>query len=306
MPGMVPELAGLRRGQSALHSGTIETMCCHDLHSHSTASDGSLTPTQLVARAQRAGVDVLALTDHDTLDGLDEAARAAAGGALRLVSGVEVSVSWQSMTIHILGLNVDPGCQSLLQGLDRQLAFRDWRAGEIARRLEKAGIGGALEGAGRYRQGRILSRTHFAHFLVDVGRASSVRDVFKRYLVKGKPGFVGGEWASLEEALGWILDAGGLPVIAHPARYRLTRSKLARLIGEFRAAGGVGIEVVSGSHTLDETRHMAAVSREHHLLASAGSDYHGPHNPWVELGRLRDLPQGCIPVWEAADWPAAA
>ncbi len=287
-------------------SGTMEKMCCHDLHSHSTASDGTLTPAQLVARAQRAGVDVLALTDHDTLDGYAEAARAAAGGALRLVPGVEISVSWQAMTIHVLGLNVDPACAPLLQGLDRLLAFRDWRAEEIARRLEKKGVGGALEGAGRFRQGRILSRTHFAHFLVESGRVATVREVFKRYLVKGKPGYVPGEWASLEEALGWILAAGGLPVIAHPARYRLTRSKLARLMREFRALGGVGIEVVSGSHSLDETRHMAAVSREHRLLASAGSDYHGPHNPWVELGRLRDLPNGCSPVWDAAGWPTAA
>jgi predicted metal-dependent phosphoesterase TrpH len=281
-------------------------MCCHDLHTHSTASDGTLTPAQLVARAQQAGVGVLALTDHDTLDGLAEAARAAAGTSLRLVPGVEISVSWQAMTIHVLGLNVDPECQVLAQGLNRLLAFRDWRAEEIARKLEKAGIGGALEGAARYRQGRILSRTHFAHYLVESGRVASVREVFKRYLVKGKPGFVGGQWASLDEVLDWILTAGGIPVIAHPARYRLTRSKLAKLIREFRAAGGAGIEVVSGSHTLDETRHMAAISREHQLLASAGSDYHGPHNPWVELGRLRDLPQGCKPVWEAAGWPTAA
>lgn len=281
-------------------------MCCHDLHSHSTASDGALEPAQLIARAREAGVDVLALTDHDTLDGYAAAAYAAAGGPLRLVAGVEVSVTWNNITIHVLGLNVDPHCPALLQGLDGLLAFRDWRAAEIARKLAAAGIGGALEGAAHYRRGRILSRTHFAHYLVEAGRAPSVRDVFKRYLVQGKPGYVRGEWASLETALGWILAAGGLPVIAHPARYRLTRGKLARLIGEFREAGGAGIEVVSGSHSLDETLHMAAVSREHGLLASAGSDYHGPHNPWVELGRLRDLPAGCTPVWAAPGWSLAA
>jgi len=281
-------------------------MCCHDLHSHSTASDGALEPAQLIARAREAGVDVLALTDHDTLDGYAAAAYAAAGGPLRLVAGVEVSVTWNNITIHVLGLNVDPHCPVLLQGLDGLLAFRDWRAAEIARKLAAAGIGGALEGAAHYRRGRILSRTHFAHYLVEAGRAPSVRDVFKRYLVQGKPGYVRGEWASLETALGWILAAGGLPVIAHPARYRLTRGKLARLIGEFREAGGAGIEVVSGSHSLDETLHMAAVSREHGLLASAGSDYHGPHNPWVELGRLRDLPAGCTPVWAAPGWSLAA
>ena len=281
-------------------------MHCHDLHSHSTASDGTLEPAQLVARAQAAGVDVLALTDHDTLDGYAAAAQAAANGAMCLLPGVEISVTWNAMTVHVLGLNVDPDCQVLQRGLGGLLAFRDWRAEEIARKLEKAGIAGALRGAERYRQGRILSRTHFAHYLVEAGRAASVREVFKRYLVAGKPGFVRGEWAALDAAVGWILAAGGLPVIAHPARYRLTRSKLARLVGEFRETGGVGIEVVSGSHSRDETLHMAAVSREHGLLASAGSDYHGPHNPWVELGQLRPLPQGCIPVWEAASWPVAA
>jgi len=281
-------------------------MCCYDLHSHSTASDGSLPPAQLIARAEQAGVGVLALTDHDTLDGFAEAERAAAGRRVQLVAGVEISVTWQSRTIHVLGLNVDPRCGALVQGLDRLLAVRDRRAEAIAQGLAKAGIGGALEGAARFSKGRILSRTHFAHFLVETGRAASLRDVFKRYLVKGRPGFVRGEWASLDTALGWILAAGGMPVIAHPARYRLTRSKLTRLINDFRAAGGVGVEVVSGSHSLDETRHMAALSREHHLFASAGSDYHGPHNPWIELGRLRDLPQGCRPIWEAQGWPAAA
>lgn len=281
-------------------------MYCHDLHSHSTASDGTLEPAQLVARARVAGVDVLALTDHDTLDGYAAAARAAAGGSLRLVPGVEISVTWNNLTIHVLGLNVDPHCPALLAGLDGLLAFRDWRAAEIARKLAAAGIEGALAGAAGFRQGRILSRTHFAHYLVEAGRAPSVREVFKHYLVKGKPGYVRGEWSALDTALGWILAAGGLPVIAHPARYRLTRSKLARLVGEFREAGGVGIEVVSGSHSRDETLHMAALSREHRMLASAGSDYHGPHNPWVELGRLRDLPAGCTPVWEAPGWPIAA
>ena len=285
---------------------TMGRMSCHDLHSHSTASDGTLTPTELISRAVAAGVDVLALTDHDTLDGYAEAERAAGSEAMRLIAGVEISVSWKNMTIHVLGLNVDPACQSLLDGLQGLLATRDWRAGEIARKLEKAGIPGALDGANAYRSGRILSRTHFAQFLYEQGRAASFRDVFKHYLVKGKPGYVRGEWAPMEEALGWIIEAGGLPVIAHPARYGLTRTKLARLIGEFREAGGVGLEVVSGSHSRDETLHMAALSREHKLFASAGSDYHGPEKPWVNLGRLRPLPNGCTPIWDADGWPSVA
>ncbi len=287
-------------------SGIMGGMTHHDLHSHSTASDGTLTPTQLVDCAVNAGVDVLALTDHDTLDGYAEAARAAGAQALRLVAGVEISVSWKNMTIHVLGLNVDPECQSLLDGLQGLLGIRDWRAGEIARKLEKAGIPGALAGADAFRSGRILSRTHFAQFLYGQGHAASFRDVFKRYLVKGKPGYVRGEWVPMEEALGWIIAAGGLPVIAHPARYGLTRSKLARLIGDFREAGGVGLEVVSGSHSRDETLHMAALSREHKLFASAGSDYHGPEKPWVKLGHLRPLPNGCTPIWDADDWPRVA
>ncbi|MEN8762216.1 MAG: PHP domain-containing protein [Thiogranum sp.] len=280
-------------------------MCRHDLHSHSTASDGTLEPASLVAKAHAAGVAVLALTDHDTLDGLAEAEQAVSGLDLSLIPGVEISVTWQAMTIHVLGLNIDPHNQVMSDGLQELQELRDWRAGEISRKLAKKGIAEALEGAGRFRKGRILSRTHFAHFLVEAGYAASIRDVFKHFLVKGKPGYVHSEWVTMERALGWIRQAGGLPVIAHPARYSLTRSKLRRLVGEFRSAGGVGLEVVSGSHSRDETLHMAAVCREHKLFASCGSDYHGPEKPWVELGRLRRLPEGCIPIWEAESWPPA-
>ena len=280
-------------------------MCCYDLHSHSTASDGTLDPASLVKKALSAGVDVLALTDHDTLDGLAEATQAVSGLDLHLIRGVEISVTWQAMTIHVLGLNVAPCNPALSDGLQELQKIRDWRAGEISRKLANKGIPGALEGADRFRKGKILSRTHFAHFLVDAGFAASVHDVFKRFLVKGKPGYVHNEWVSMERALGWIRQAGGLAVIAHPARYRLTRSKLKRLVGEFREAGGVGLEVVSGSHSRDETLHMAAVCREHRLFASSGSDYHGPEKPWVELGRLRRLPDGCTPIWEAETWPPA-
>jgi predicted metal-dependent phosphoesterase TrpH len=281
-------------------------MCSkYDLHSHSTASDGTLQPPELLQRAGAAGVEVLALTDHDTLDGIETARQAAAANGVLLIPGVEISVSWRGLTVHILGLNVDPQHQGLLDGLQSLQAFRHWRAGEIARKLEKRGVSGALEGAHKFRKGRILSRTHFAHFLVERGHAASVGEVFKRFLVKGKPGFVSGQWAALADATGWIRAAGGMAVIAHPARYRLTRSKLKQLIGEFRDAGGQGLEVVSGSHSRDETLHMAAVSREHRLYASLGSDYHGPEKPWVELGRLRDLPNGCRPIWQAEGWPPA-
>jgi predicted metal-dependent phosphoesterase TrpH len=275
----------------------------YDLHSHSTASDGTLSPTGLVQAAHTAGVNVLALTDHDTTDGIGEAGAVAERLGLQLVAGVEVSVSWQSQTVHILGLNINPECAALQDGLLRLREFRDWRAEEIARRLEKSGIGGTYEGACALTQGRIVSRTHFAHYLVAAGHAASVREVFKRYLVHGKPGFVAGRWASLEDALDWIRRAGGLAVIAHPARYQLTATRLRRLISEFRELGGAGIEVVSGSHTRDNINTMAMYARREGLLASQGSDYHGPENPWVRLGELAELPPGCCPIWKSEAWP---
>ena len=279
---------------------------CYDLHSHSTASDGTLNPAELLECARASGVHVLALTDHDTLAGIAGADAAARELGLSLIAGVEISVTWRNMTIHVLGLNISPVHRPLLDGLAALQEFRVWRAEEIARKLEKRGIAGALKGARQHCKGKILSRTHFAHFLVEAGRAASVRDVFKHYLVRGKPGFVGGQWAPMEDALRWITDAGGLPVIAHPARYGLTRTKLNLLVSEFREAGGMGIEVVSGSHSRDETLHMAAVARSHNMFASCGSDYHGPEKPWVELGRLRELPDGCTPIWQADGWPAVA
>lgn len=275
----------------------------YDLHSHSRASDGTLTAAELVARARAAGVDVLALTDHDSVDGLAEARAAAAGIPLQLIAGVEVSVTWNAQTVHIVGLNVDPDNAALRAGLDGLQTFRDWRAEEIGRRLAKAGVADAYAGARRFASGRIVSRTHFAHFLVEQGRARSVREVFKKFLVSNKPGYVPGEWANLEDAIAWIRGAGGEAVVAHPARYPLTATKLRRLLGEFKDCGGVAIEVVSGSHTTDDMQRMAGVARALGLRASRGSDYHGPENPWVELGRIPMLPEGCVPVWQDWDVP---
>ena len=273
----------------------------HDLHTHSTASDGTLTPTELVVRAARVGIQVLALTDHDTLNGIAEAQAAAAELGLTLIPGVEISVTWGGRTIHILGLGLDPTASALNAGLLGVREYRDWRAKEIGLRLAAKGVEGAYAGAlALAADERFVGRTHFARFLVQRGYAATVRDVFNRYLVKGKPGFVTGDWASLEEALGWIRDAGGQAVIAHPARYSLTGFKMRHLIGEFRELGGVGIEVVSGSHSRDEAFLYAQRARDASLLASAGSDYHGPEHPYMELGRLPNLPAGCTPIW--ADW----
>lgn len=274
----------------------------YDLHAHSTASDGTLSPADLVHRAHQQGVTHLALTDHDDTSGLDEAAQTADALGLTLIPGVEVSVTWEGRVVHIVGLGLDSEHPELKSGLAKLREFRDWRAEEIARRLEKAGIPGALEGARRYASGPIIGRTHFARFLVEAGHAPDVRHVFKRYLVRGKPGHVAGEWADLNAAVGWIRNAGGMAVVAHPARYDLTATKLRRLLGAFVQAGGEGIEVVSGSHSRDDAFRMAEFSRRHGLLASAGSDYHGPENPWIELGRIPALPDGCRPIWESQRW----
>ena len=274
----------------------------YDLHSHSLASDGTLTPAALVQAAHAAGIGVLALTDHDTTDGIREAADAAQALGLRLVQGAELSVTWQAQTVHVLGLGLDTENAALQAGLAQLRDSRDLRAEEIGRRLARAGIGGAWTGARALAQGRIVSRTHFAHFLVAQGHAASVRDVFRRFLVNNKPGYVSGQWASLEDALAWIRAAGGIAVIAHPARYGMTASKLRRLIGEFRELGGIGMEVVSGSHTRDNIDTMAALCRNERLLASCGSDYHGPENCWIRLGELPDLPAGCTPVWQSEQW----
>jgi predicted metal-dependent phosphoesterase TrpH len=275
----------------------------YDLHSHSLASDGTLSPAALLRAAHAGGVDVLALTDHDTTDGIAEAAVTAGELGMQLVPGVEISVSWQAQTIHVLGIGIDPGNAELQAGLAGLRDFRDWRAGEIGRRLARSGIGGAYTGARALAHGRIVSRTHFAQFLVEQGHAANVREVFRRFLVHNKPGYVSGEWAELETVLGWIRAAGGLALIAHPARYNMTGSKLRRLIGEFRDCGGIGMEVVSGSHSRDNIQSMAALCRNEGLLASSGSDYHGPENCWIRLGKLPALPDGCTPVWESDRWP---
>ena len=272
----------------------------YDLHAHSIASDGSLTPTELVARAKSKGVDVLALTDHDVTDGIAEAHAAAEEQELQLIAGVEVSVTWNGATVHILGLGIDPACDELQQGLSRLREFRQWRAAEIGRRLETSGIAGALEGAKKYATGALISRTHFAHFLVEHGYAKDVRAVFKKYLVHNKPGYVPGEWVSLGEAVGWINAAGGQAVIAHPGRYRITATKMRQLITEFKECGGVGLEVVSSAHSKDECMAMARYAKQFELLASRGSDYHGPKHAWVELGNIPPLPEECQPIWH--DW----
>ena len=256
-----------------------------------------MPPAELVRAAAAAGVDVMALTDHDTLAGVDEARQMAEMQGMRLLPGVEISVTWEGATVHILGLDVNPECEALQQGLVGLREFRDWRAQEIGRRLHKKGIGGAFEAACNLSTGKLVSRTHFARFLVEKGHARDLREVFRKFLIQGKPGHVPGKWAALEDAVDWILQAGGTAVIAHPARYNMTRSKLRKLIAAFKDSGGRGLEVISGSHSKDEYLTMARHAKDFGLLSSAGSDFHDPKNPWIALGKLPPLPPGCVPVW---------
>lgn len=273
----------------------------YDLHCHSNVSDGALPPEALMARAVEKGVDVLALTDHDGTEGIAAAQQAAENLPITCVAGVEISVTWGANTLHIVGLNIDINNGQLQNGLSALRDYRSGRAIEIGNRLAKAGIAGAYEGASKYASETMLGRMHFAQFLVEAGHAKDTREVFKKYLVRNKPGYVPGEWATLEDALGWIHAAGGQAVIAHPARYKMTATKLRRLIAEFKELGGVGFEVCSGVQHGDEVRHLAALADKFELLASCGSDFHSPEQTWTELGKITPLPAHVTPIWST--WP---
>jgi 3',5'-nucleoside bisphosphate phosphatase len=273
-----------------------------DLHCHSTTSDGLLTPAVLVERAKANGVDLLALTDHDEIGGLDEAAATAATFGLRFITGVEISVSWgDDQTVHIVGLNFDHHHPELVAGLARVRSGRDARAGLMAIELAKAGIDGAYDGALKYvGNPALISRSHFARYIVERGFAPDVKTVFDHWLAKGKPGYVSHSWAELQEAVDWIKAAGGIAVIAHPCRYRLTGVERRDLYVAFKACGGLGIEVVSGSSNEAEVREIAGIAREFGFLASRASDFHGPGESYIDLGRMVQLPSDLKPVW--ADW----
>ena len=270
-----------------------------DLHCHSRASDGLLTPGEVALRAHDHGVTTLALTDHDETGGLEEAADAAHDLHLRFIPGVEISVTWCDSTIHIVGLGIEPGDALLAQGLQSVRAERPRRAGKMAAGLEAVGISGSLEGAMAYVSNlQLISRTHFARFLVGQGHARDVKDVFKNYLVPGKPGYVPHQWADLGNAVKWIRGAGGIAVVAHPGRYAMSRPDLRRFLAEFADHGGQGIEVVTANHSPEQCAVFAVLAREFGMLASRGSDFHGPGESRVELGALPQLPDGLKPVWQ--------
>jgi hypothetical protein len=272
-----------------------------DLHTHSNISDGLLTPTELVEHAANSGVRVLALTDHDDIGGLAEARQIAEQHGIRLINGVEISVTWKKRTLHIVGLNINPDDEALKSRLSAVRLSRLERARQMALGLEKSGIQGSFEGASAYAQQSILTRMHFARFLVEHGYAKDPKAVFKKYLVKGKPGYVDHEWMSLESALGLIINSGGVAVLAHPGRYEIKRTNMLLLLEEFRALGGAAIEVVTGSHTAAQYVEYAKYAQLFGLQASQGSDYHGKGISFMGMGRLPELPGNCIPVWQ--DWP---
>lgn len=270
-----------------------------DLHCHSTISDGTLSPTTLAARARANGVQLWALTDHDEISGQHEAASAAQAQGLDYLTGVEISVTFANTTVHIVGLGFDFDDAPLAYGLQETRGGRGTRAQDMAQQLALAGIPGAYEGALRYAGNpQLISRTHFARYLVEQGVCHDTSEVFRRFLTEGKPGFVPHRWARLGDAVRWIREAGGVAVIAHPARYDLTPTEEYALFSEFSQHGGQAVEVVTGSHTPAEYAIYADMAREFGLAASRGSDFHSPQESHTDLGQLPPLPTGLTPVWE--------
>lgn len=252
-------------------------------------------------RAAQRGLHAIALTDHDTVDGLFEAQSEAARHGMQLVPGVEISVTWSGRTLHVVGLGIDPCHSALIDGLARVRGGRMARARAIAAKLHAAGVSGTLDAAlALAANPEMVSRTHFARHLVASGACKDMSTAFRRYLGEGKSAYVRHTWASLPDAIDWIRSAGGVPVLAHPGRYGLRRARMQALFAEFRSLGGMAVEVVSGSHTPEQMQLAAQLSVECGLLASAGSDFHGPEESWLDVGQLVPLPVGCMPVWQGA------
>lgn len=270
-----------------------------DLHCHSVVSDGTLEPEALAARASANGVELWALTDHDEIGGQHRAAAAARTHGMKYLTGAEISVTFANQTVHIVGLGFDPDDARLKQGLSQTRGGRELRAREMSEGLAQAGIRGAYEGALKFVSNpELISRTHFARFLVESGVCKETNEVFRKYLTEGKPGFVPHRWAALRDAVAWITQAGGVAVIAHPARYKFTPNEEFALFSEFKTHGGQAVEVVTGSHTSAEAVSYADTAREFGLAASRGSDFHSPDESHMDLGRLPFLPGELTPVWE--------
>jgi 3',5'-nucleoside bisphosphate phosphatase len=273
-----------------------------DLHCHSCVSDGTLEPEALAARAKANGVELWALTDHDEIDGLHRARDAAQALRLPFLTGTEISVTFADTTVHIVGLGFDADDAALAAGLASTRGGRRERAMEMSDGLAKVGIHGAFEGALKYvGNPELISRTHFARHLVETKVCSDTQEVFRKYLVEGKPGFVPHRWATLRNAVTWITQAGGMAVIAHPARYKFTPTEEYALFTEFIALGGRGVEVMTGSHSSADALRYTETAIEFNLLASRGSDFHSPEESHMDLGALPALPARLTPVWTALE-----
>lgn len=270
-----------------------------DFHCHSTASDGQLLPCDVVTRAYNNGVRCLSLTDHDTTAGLGEAITRANKIGIHVVPGIELSANWSHQCFHIVGLGIDPENSELAQGIKRTESLREHRARAIGVRLAKKGIPECYESAKKIAGTGMLTRTHFAKHLVEKKYADTMQKAFDRYLVRGKSGFVATEWPELGQVVAWIKGAGGIPVLAHPRRYKITATRLRQLLTEFKELGGVGIEVVCGNSNANDIQESARLARRFKLSGSVGSDFHSPDNKWIELGRLHALPEGVEPIWNS-------
>lgn len=279
-----------------LDTTKIEPRQC-DLHTHSTYSDGQLSPQHLAQKLAQAGVKLWALTDHDTVTGNADAAIAARQHGIHFVPGVEISVTHQKKLLHVVGLAIDADHAGLVQGLASNQALRTERAQRIADKLENLGFPGALAGATRLAGSSLLTRNEFARWLVAEKVVKTLDEAFKRYLKQGKPAYVATQWMSLEKAVAMIHQAGGQAVLAHPMKYRLTNAWLTRIIGDFKAAGGDAVEVISGQTAPHDVRSIAELVRRHMLTASLGSDFHSEDQIWLKLGQMPPLPQSVTPVW---------
>lgn len=272
-----------------------------DLHSHSRISDGTLAPDMLVARAKANAVDVLSLTDHDEVRGIGQAREAAAQLGMRFVPGVEISITWAGESIHIVGLQIDENNASLVKGLAETRSGRLLRGRAIAAKLKALGIPDAFEGATKFADNpHTMSRKHFARFLVECDACADIQDAFDRYLKQGKSAFVPHRWANLTDAINWIHRAGGVAVVAHPGRYPLSELAFSAFLDEFKQLGGAGIEIVTGSHTVDQYQKYAKIAARYGLKGSVGSDFHSPGESRSDLGSMPPLPEGVVPVWH--DW----
>ncbi|QLB13056.1 hypothetical protein EV697_102260 [Bisgaardia hudsonensis] len=268
----------------------------YDLHCHSNASDGMLTPTELVLRAKEKNVNVMALTDHDTVQGIDEARKQAEQLGIQLINGVEISTNWENKGIHIVGLGFDKTHPKMTALLEKQAQVRFQRAKDIGAKLEKIGVQNAFEETQKLADGEV-TRAHYARYLVSIGKVANVQQAFKKYLMQGKSAFVKADWVDIPMAINVIHQAGGLAIIAHPLRYNMTTKWLKKLITDFKNWGGDGIEVSGCGQTKDQRQLIARWANEYQLLASVGSDFHFPC-AWIELGKSLELPENCQPIWE--------